>query len=384
MKKSIFLSFILILFLTACSVGVQNAGQNEKGKNSAIQTIKVGVIMPLSGDAAAYGEEAKRIFDFELPKINEEFISKGYQFELVYEDGKCNGAESVTAFNKLTDINNISFLLGGFCSSESMGLIPLLADKKILALSGGSSSPELKGKSPNFFSLSYDDDVVGKGVADELGKYKKIAMLTEQNDYNQAMKKTTLTALQEKYPDSRIVADEEFSKGGTEFRNQLEKIKAADPEVLFINSNPGVTTESLIRQLAEHKDWVLSKVGAYNLMSEKTLAIVPEILEGAVIIDTPKMNNPEFLSVIRQIVQEKGSLDNLGNYYTASYLDVLRLMAEVIAQSGNNSVKALKLLSEGTFEGYIGKIHFGGNTFVQGIGTARFVIKNGKVETFDL
>jgi len=43
---------------------------------------------------------------------------------------------------------------------------------------------------------------------------------------------------------------------------------------------------------------------------------------------------------IEQIVKEKGKLDNLGNYYSASYLDSLHVIAQLVVASGNDAAKS--------------------------------------------
>ncbi len=380
-SKLLVLLLLPLALLAACGGEAQNGGANlSDSKPAEIQTVKIGIITPLSGDVAALGQEIEKSMDFELPRLNQQYASKGYRFELVPEDGKCNGGDAVTAFNKLTDVNGVKYILGGACSSESLGIAPLLADNQVLAVSGTSSSPEIEGKSPYLFSFSYDDAATGRGIAEVLGKYNKVAMISEQNDYNQAIRTTVQNSLTSDYPNVQVVADEQFTKGGTDFRNQLQKLKAANPDVIFLNSNVGVTSESLVKQLAELKDWKVDKVGTFALMGAKVLAISPETLEGTVIIDAPKVNTPEFKALFDQIVKEKGSLDNIGNYYTASNLDSFDVLAQVIVESGNNPEVARDLLAKGTFNGHIGTITFNGKTFVQGIGMAKFVIKNGKVE----
>jgi branched-chain amino acid transport system substrate-binding protein len=374
----------LVLGLTAMSLlaGCTDEGPDSTNKitDNKIQTVKVGVITALSGDAAALGQQIKNVLDYELVKVNTDAAAKGYKFELIYEDGKCAGGDSVTAFQKLTDIDGIQFLLGGTCSSETLGIAPLLAEKKVLALTGWSSSPEVEGKSPYLFSISYSDDAVGKAVADEIGKYKKVAILTEQNDYNTALRKTVVAALKEKYPDVQIVSDEQFTKGVTDFRNQLQKVKASDPDILFLNPNVGVTAESLIKQMAELKDWKLPKVGTYSIMGETTLKLAPEFLEGTIILDAPKVNDAEFTDLMAKIIAEKGSMSDLGNYYVATSIDALDLMSQAIMKYNGDVDMVKNGFSTLTFDGYIGKIYFGGKTFTQSGKVARFVVKGEKIE----
>lgn len=364
--------FTLLVF-TGCSL------EPSQGGVASSKTYTLGVIIPLTGDAAAYGEEVKHVLDYEIEIINESLASSGVQFELLYEDGRCDGASAVMAFQKLTDVDGVEAIIGGICSSESLGIAPLLKDKGIVAVSGWSSNPELEGKSTHFFSLSYSDDGVGKGVAEELSQYKKVAFLTEQNDYNYGITNTALEALSENYSDVQIVAQEEFSKGNTDFRNQLQKLKASDAEAIFLNPNVGVTAEALVKQFAEIQDWNVQLVSIFSLKTPEVIGLVPEALEGTVIVDAPAVNTSEFVAYQDKIIAAKGSLSNLGSYYVASSLDVLHLLTDLIVETDSDTEAIQKALALRSFSGYLGNIRFAGHTFVQGVGVARFVISGGEV-----
>src|SRR3989344_5793688 len=88
---------VLITILSLNSFGITgnaiNVGQDGK--------IKIGFMAPLTGDAASYGQSIQRGFDLALKEANMENI------EVVYEDSKCDGKESVNAINKLINVNEV-------------------------------------------------------------------------------------------------------------------------------------------------------------------------------------------------------------------------------------------------------------------------------------
>ncbi len=347
-------------------------------QNGDLTTVKIGVISPLSGDAAAYGTELQRLLDYTLPSINEAAKEQGYEFELVYEDGRCNGSESTAAFQKLSELDGIEYFIGGVCSSESFAIAPLLEESGAVAVSPASSNPDLEGISPNFFTLSYSDADVSLGIAEELAKFKKVAIISEQNDFNIGLHDNVVAAL-EGNSNVEFVADESFAKGGTDFRNLLQKVKAANPEVVFFNSNPGVTSSALVKQYAE-LDWDVAKVSHFALLTPEIAALAPEKMEGTIIVDTPAVDDAAFNTVHSAIVAEKGTLDNFGKFYSATSLDALSILTQAIMEHDGEVSDIVEDLSEGTFAGYLGSISFDGKTFVQGIDTAKFTITNGTIE----
>ncbi len=369
MKKIASLFLAMALALTACS--------GPASSTSDSGAIKIGVVAPMTGDAAVYGQQMQAILDYALVQVNAQYLASGTQFELVYEDGQC-GTGAATAFQKLSDVDGVKYVIGGACSSESLALAPLLLEKEVLALSSLSSSPELNGVSPNFMSLSYSDSGVADGIALEMSKYTKVAFLNEQNDYNMAFHDNVWQALQS-YSTVEVVADETVDKGATDFRNALQKIKEANPEIVFFNTNVGVTSESMLKQLAELSDWKVAKIGTFPVMDEDYIALAPEMMEGMVAVDTPKVNTPEFKAMSDAVLAANpgATLDDLGAYYTASTYDALTTLAKAIFDGKHTYANVLNELQTGSFSGYIGSIRFDSNTFVQGIGTAVYKVVDG-------
>ncbi|MCX6785177.1 MAG: ABC transporter substrate-binding protein [Candidatus Komeilibacteria bacterium] len=327
-----------------------------------------------------YGQEIQKVTDYYLSEINQRAAALGKKFEVIYEDGKCTGNDSVSAFHKLVDVDGIKFILGGSCSSETLGIAPLTKDSnKVLVISALSSNPVINGLSPFTYSFSYSDDTSGKIIAKQMSAYKKVAIISEQNDFNIGIKKVWEDALKQ-YPGAQVVANEIFPKGASDFRVILEKVKKAQPEAIFLNPNPGVTAQNLIKQLAEIKDWTNYKLYShYSYLAEDTLKVAPTVVEGMIIIDAPKLTDPGFLSLKQQIEATKGTVADLGDYYTASTMDVMNVVTSLITELGENPQAVRDALATRTFQGYIGSIHFGNNNFPD-IAAAVYKVINGKPE----
>lgn len=342
------------------------------------QTVKIGVIAPMSGDAAAYGEEIQRVLSYEVEKINATAGPDDPQFEFVFEDGKCAGGDAASAFQKLVNIDGVKLILGGLCSSETLGAAPLAGENKVVLLSGGSSNPTIEDQNEYVFTLSYSDSKVGKDLAAELSAYERVAILTEQNDYNIGIRDTVLKEIVA-YPSVQVVANETFPKGNADFRSLLEKVKGTNPQAILLNPNAGITSENLLRQLAEMKSWTGYKLyGQFAYLGDPSRSVAGDFTEGMIIIDAPNITSPSFLSVKDAIVSEKGSLDNLGSYYTASYLDATDLLISLVKKYGNDSEKIQRALSTGSFTGNIGVIEFKGNNFVQLTSGGKYRVEEGK------
>ncbi len=96
---------------------------------SDAQPIKVGIILPLTGEKAAFGEIEKNSFIMALNEINKAGGVKGAKIELLIEDdtGKPDVARGAT--EKLVSKDNVVMLGGGYGSSETYAIAGVAQQK---------------------------------------------------------------------------------------------------------------------------------------------------------------------------------------------------------------------------------------------------------------
>jgi branched-chain amino acid transport system substrate-binding protein len=343
------------------------------------QTVKIGFVAPLSGDAGSLGIEMQKVVSYLAEQINAKAGDNGTKFEIIYEDGKCSGNDAVSAFQKLATIDGVKFIIGGLCSSETMNMAPLADQNKVVMIAPASSNPKIEGIGKYTFSLSYSDKKTGEDLAKEMSAYKKVAIMSEQNEFNIGIRDTVIEDLK-KYPSVTVVANETFPKGASDFRSVLEKVRQSAPEAILLNPNPGVSAQSLIRQMAEMKNWTGYKLfGQVAYLVDPGRAPAGDFSEGMIVIDSPSIDSPEFRAMKDEILNARGgTFDNLGNFYAASSMDAINLMTALIVKNGNDPEKVRNELSTGKFKGYIGNIEFSGHNFVRLALSGKYLIQNGK------
>src|SRR5581483_644827 len=129
--------------------------------DSGSQTIEIGAILPLTGDGAKYGEEARNGINLALDEI-----AKG-KLRVIYEDDLGTAAGAVNAFNKLTATNKVSAIIGPMYSSTALAVAPLAERKQVVVLSPSASSPALT-TAGDFFFRNWPSDVFEGG---EMARY---------------------------------------------------------------------------------------------------------------------------------------------------------------------------------------------------------------------
>jgi branched-chain amino acid transport system substrate-binding protein len=88
---------IIMASLIIFSIGCSNKEEKE---------IKIGAILPLTGDNASYGIALKKGMDLAIDEINEKRIN-GKKLDVVFEDSQSDPQKAVNAFNKLVNADKV-------------------------------------------------------------------------------------------------------------------------------------------------------------------------------------------------------------------------------------------------------------------------------------
>lgn len=344
------------------------------------EPIKIGFIAPLSGDASSYGFGEKNAVEMALAEINQNGGVIGQPIEVIYEDGKCNGKDAVTAAQKLMEIDNVKIILGGGCSGETLAIAPVTEEKKVILFSAFSSNPSISQAGDFVFrNMMSDKDIAeATGISAVNDGYKKIAILSENTDYAQGVRKNMIAKL--KNLGAEIVADEIYATNAKDFRTQLTKIKAANPEAIIFDPQASVAAGLSVKQSKE-MGLNLPYYGVIAFSSPEALSIGGEALNGLKFTDAPGLvkSNPKaqkFLeNYLAQYPQPSSDYD-IGARYDSVYL-----MAEAIKSCKKVDSECIKnyLYNLPEYKGVIGNYHFDQNGDSVGLKTAALkVVKDAK------
>ena len=183
--------------------------------------LKIGVIAPLSGVVADYGEEIRKgILD----------IGTSTKVSFVFEDEKCDPKETVAAFKKLTKFEKVNFILGPACGSPQEAIIPLIKEQGAIVLVPSAASRSLYEQSgKNFFNVQYSLEDESKFIGERLNElgYKKVALVHYKNAFSETHAKSFKSAYKGEITD--IVLTDETSDVAPE----LVKIKSAKVDAVY-------------------------------------------------------------------------------------------------------------------------------------------------------
>lgn len=360
----------------------KNKKQGEEGKptTKTEQTgpYKVGVLLPLTGDAAVYGEPLRNVIEIAASEINSEGKIK---LDLIFEDGKCNGKDATSAIQKLVNVDKVQFVLGGGCSGESLAAVPVAEQGKVVMVSALSTNPKLTGISPYFFRLAPSDSAQGVIDADLANKkgYKTVAALVEQTDYATGVFDVFNTAYT-KYGGKTV--KEEYPSESGDFRTQLTKLKAVNPDALLLVSQSATAAGKILKQM-QSMNWKPQMIITESLTTDaQFLMDYKDMIEGAYGAEFKVDANNETFKKLSTTYKGKYGKELPYGSFSAAVYDTVYLFAEGVKTVGYDGEKLAQWSR--TIKNWPGA---SGNVTIKPDGDSQnaytlAVVKNGKLEPY--
>ena len=240
------LAFALAPVLAVSAMACAGGG----GEQQAVP-FRVGVLESLTGPGETYGTVAERAKQMAADEINAAGGINGRRLELIVEDSKCSAQDAITAYNKLTDVDGMKIILGTSCSGAMLGVAPLAEADGVVLFSGLASNPDIANAGDYIFRTQISDIQVGIGTGNVLWEdgIRELATITEATDYAEGVRRTTVAQFEKR--GGRIVAGERYTSDATDFRSQLGKLFAANPDALHLAPQSEFSAGAIIKQARE-------------------------------------------------------------------------------------------------------------------------------------
>jgi branched-chain amino acid transport system substrate-binding protein len=344
------------LLLGTCSPApeaqTQTAGTTED--------IPVGVYAALTGDQAAFGQATVEGVRLAADEINASGGILGRKIRLVIEDDQGRADEAASAVTKLITSDNVVGVIGENSSNQSLAAAPICQANKIPMISPSSTNPAVTEKGDYIFRVCFIDPYQGKALAafvkNELKLDSAAILLDKKNDYSVGLAEFFRKNFVE--AGGKIVAEQSYVGGDTEFRPQLTTIKAASPKVLFI---PGFYTE--VGQIAiQARDLGLTQpmVGGDGWDSPVLTQIGGKSIDGSYFSDHYFVGDPrplvqQFVSKINQRIHKNPEANSALGY------DALNIFANAVRRAGSVDGKAVRdqIAATKDYQGVSGTISMG-------------------------
>jgi branched-chain amino acid transport system substrate-binding protein len=203
------------------------------------ETVKVGVLLPLTGSQAKFGEIEKRSYEMAAEEINAKGGIRGMKIELRFEDDTGKPDVGRSAVEKLISRDKVPVLTGGYSSSVTAAATPVAQQFKIPFVISTGSADDITEKGYDYIfrvnppASEYPNAVKSflQGVAKDV---KTVALLYENSSFGQSSSKS----FEQDCADLglKIVVKEGYQAGAIDFKPVLTKVKAANPDMIYMVS----------------------------------------------------------------------------------------------------------------------------------------------------
>lgn len=379
MKKSWFYlaltAAVVIGMIIGYSIGYNKYSHSEIKENPH-KVVKMGVVLPLDGNSAKLGEPKKRAFEIAMEQYN----AQEKKLEVLFQDSQGNANGGVSAFNNLLlnkDIDCYYIDLTPIVNA----CVPLINEKKVITFAG-SAEPEITERSDYLFRIFAGGEQEIELMVDYLHQdsINKVFILHTNELYGI----NACKYFESKYTSDggMIVGKDEYPMNNGDFKSQLMKAKAAQPEKIILLGY-GNEYPVLFRQAAEFglsPDVFVCNLGGSN---KAVMELPADLTEGVTIIGPRfsyllenEMLEPEMKSFVDKY---RAKFNENPDFRAAYAYDMVMIYMGICGNESKTQQQIIDtLLSIKNFSGASGTISFkeNGDTETDLI-TARY--ENGRI-----
>jgi branched-chain amino acid transport system substrate-binding protein len=335
----------IVIAATVLALAIPGVSQAAK--------VKLGFINSITGPEAPIGENLTNGVTLAI----EDLKKKGIDVELLKEDDTGKPQIAMSAMEKLAG-QGVAGVVGPYTSACANAVAKLAEKYKTPQLVPAAAKEEITRQGLKYvFRLNAPADQYASSLIDAalaMGKPKTIALIYENTDFGSSATKTVKEYVAKK--GIKVVADESYSKGAPDYRSTLSKIKAQNPDLVFMVSYVADAI-LLMRQSREvglqPQAFLGGGAGFTTVQFAKETAISNNVFSTSQWTDD--VNWPGAKDFFNRY---KAKFGKEPTYHAACAYEAMRIMAETAAANGGDREKTKAGLKSGSWKGIMGDVKF--------------------------
>jgi branched-chain amino acid transport system substrate-binding protein len=318
----------------------------------AQETIKIGVITDRVGVSKPYSEPATEGVIFGANEINAKGGVLGRKIELLVEDDQSRPDISAALARKLIDQGAV-FILSMSLTPATQQQQTVTMEAKTPQMTPMNSGDTLTTQLPNpyFWQTGPLGSIqIATLLAHARSKgLKRVALISDNSDLGQLLGKFFKAGLEKS--GIQVVADEIVPRGATSAEPQMQKIRAAKPDAMFM---AGVLTAENVLILKAYRQYGLKFPihSSYNLSVPVYMSVAKGLINGVTFVDAYDPDKPEVKAFEAAYRKATGKAPfNLHGY---GY-DGIMMVAEAIRRAGSTDKEKIRAAMQSlTYAGVMG------------------------------
>lgn len=305
---------------------------------AAQQTIKIGLVAPMTGAFAAAGQSHATGAEMRVKEINA--AGGKYKIELLVEDDASNCNQSTNATVKLITQDKVQAVLGAVNSPCALAMVPITQRYKVPQFTSGVGTAITQQGSEWVFRIAVaatgQTKVLSEFAVKTL-KHEKVAILYSDDEYGASMAngfKAGLAAL-----NLQPAAMEIFPRNDQDFTGQLTSVKRSGATALYAVG--AYTASALIAKQAKQLGMNLQLLGDTGNASPKYIELGGDAVEGAVLVEPftpadPDAKNQEFVQ------RYKSQFGREPDGWVAEVYDTVGMIHEAVTKADKADPKVIR------------------------------------------
>lgn len=322
----------------------------------AQNTIKIGMITDKVGPAKGYAEPVAQGAVYAVKELNAKGGLLGRQIELLVEDDQGKPDVSATAARKLVD-SGVAFILSVSLTPATQQAQSVTRESKTPHMTPSNSGDTLTTQVDN--ANFWQTGPLGSTQISTLlsyarnKNYKRVALVTDNSDLGQLTNRFFKAELEKN--NIQIVSEEVVPRGSTTADPQMQKVRAANPDAMFMT---GVLTPENALILRSYRQLGLKApiLGNYNMSIPVYSSIARGLLDGVVFVDAFDPAKAETKRFVESYKKDTGTEPyNLNGY---GY-DGIMLVADAIKRAGSTDKDKIREAMQSTkaYKGVMGSVN---------------------------
>lgn len=341
-----FLRIAACVFLASFAVVSANAQQKAA-------PIKLGAVLSLTGPGAGLGQPERLGILLAIEAINAKGGVNGRPLEIIIEDDSSKPDIAKSKAERLIFDEKVVAMIGPSLTASTGAIGAITHAEKMLQLTFTGLGPKIELTYTSLFHVLPAQETNARAMLDFTKnslKAKRVGVLHDTG-YGQAVM-NSLNALREKYG-VEFVAVEKFEVGAQDVTAQAAKLRAANPELLFVIATSPVPFRN-VRQVKIDLP-IVSAIGSASYDYVKGFGeyadniVFPEF----VVAEDPKPEQKEFVALFQK------KYNSLPKNFEAAGWDTIHIVAAALQKAGPNaSREQLAAAARGVHKGVMATYDF--------------------------
>lgn len=225
------------MLITTVSLFAGGASQGSEKVDG--NTIYLAIQAPFTGDNAQYGESIKNAVTLKVNEVNAKGGINGKKIVVDLYDDKNDSNEAATLAQKICDQKKYTAVFGGFASGATLACAPVYRKNGMFHIAPTAGHPDISIKGGTTWAMGMEAILEwtagGIEAVEDVGHGPgtKVALIHLYGDNGLIVREGASKGVQQ--AGGKMVAIESFINGQVrDFTPILNKIKAANPDVLYI------------------------------------------------------------------------------------------------------------------------------------------------------